>query len=299
VDLGPADDLSWIVDALEQTGEYRALRRLAPRKSFFVVEPGQKTRTALLLDVETTGLDPKTAEVIELGMVKFIYADDKIAQVIDTFGSFNEPEHPIPPEITALTEITNEMVVGHRIDPVAVSTFIADVNVVIAHNAAFDRKFSERYWPEFEHKPWACSVSEIQWRAHGFQGSRLAYLLMGAGLFHKAHRAVDDCHALLEILAMPLGNSGRSAFAHLLECARRNTVRLWAEGTPYDSKDILKKRGYRWNDGNDGRPRSWYVEIDHGALADELALLRREIYQHDVELYIQSLTAMTRFSSRM
>jgi DNA polymerase-3 subunit epsilon len=98
---------------------------------------------------------------------------------------------------------------------------------------------------------------------------------------------------------MPLGNTGRSAFAHLLECARRDTVRLWAEGAPYDFKDSLKKRGYRWNDGNDGRPRSWYVEIDQGALDDELALLRREIYRSNVELYVQPLTAMTRFSSRM
>ena len=83
------------------------------------------------------------------------------------------------------------------------------------------------------------------WRPHGFDGLRLAYLLMGAGFFHKVHRAVDDCHALLEILAMPLGNTGRSAFAHLLECARRNTVRLWAEGAPYEFKDSLKKRPYR------------------------------------------------------
>src|SRR5438093_469833 len=37
-----------------------------------------------------------------------------------------------------------------------------------------------------ENKPWACSVSEIQWRAHGFEGSKLSYLLMGAGFFHKA-----------------------------------------------------------------------------------------------------------------
>src|SRR5262249_20805023 len=71
-------------------------------------------------------------------------------------------------------------------------------------------KFAEHYWPDFEHKPWGCSVTEVQWRAHGFEGSRLAYLLMGAGFFHKAHRAVDDCHALLEILAMPLGTTGRA-----------------------------------------------------------------------------------------
>src|SRR4051794_17157009 len=54
-------------------------------------------------------------------------------------------------------------------------------------------KFAERYWPIFEHKAWACSATEIEWRKHGFDGSRLGYLLAGAGLFHEAHRAVDDC----------------------------------------------------------------------------------------------------------
>ena len=190
------------------------------------------------------------------------------------------------------------MVAGQHIDPAAISAFVSDANIVIAHNASFDRKFAERYWPEFEHKPWGCSVTEIDWRAHGFEGSRLAYLLMGAGLFHTAHRAVDDCHALLEILAMPLGITGRAAFAFLLDRARRDTIRIWAEGAPYDLKDELKKRGYRWNDGSDGRPRSWHIEIDQSALQTEIDHLRKEIYRRDVDPYIQQLSALTRFSIR-
>lgn len=39
-------------------------------------------------------------------------------------------------------------------------------------------------------------MSEIDWRKHGFTGSQLGYLLNGAGYFHHAHRAVDDCHLL-------------------------------------------------------------------------------------------------------
>ena len=162
----------------------------------------------VIFDVETTGLNAKTDEVIELGMVKFAYCPDgRVAHVIDSFGSLNEPANSIPAEITNLTGITNEMVAGKRIDAAAVSTFVADANIVIAHNANFDRKFAERYWPEFEHKHWACSVTDIDWRAHGFEGSRLGYLLMGAGLFYTAHRAVDDCRALLEVLAMTLAKT--------------------------------------------------------------------------------------------
>ncbi|HEY1746853.1 MAG TPA: exonuclease domain-containing protein [Xanthobacteraceae bacterium] len=82
-----------------------------------------------------------TDEVIELGMVKFCYAEqDEVAAVVDVFTSFNQPSNPTPPEVVDLTGITDEMVSGQRIDPDAVVSFAADANVVIAHHANFDRK---------------------------------------------------------------------------------------------------------------------------------------------------------------
>jgi DNA polymerase-3 subunit epsilon len=97
--------------------------------------------------------------------------------------------------------------------------------IVIAHKASFDRKFAERYWPIFERKGWGCSATEVEWRKHGFEGSRLGYLLNGAGLFHQAHRAVDDCHALLEILALELPTAGTSALVVLLVRLRLRPTR--------------------------------------------------------------------------
>ena len=164
--------------------------------------PTELTKVGILFDVETTGLDTASDEVVELGMVKFSYhPDGTVAAVLDTFSSFNEPSRTIPEEAIKLHGITNEMAAGHKIDGDAITAFASDAAIIIAHNAAFDRKFAERYWPVFASKPWACSVNQIEWRAHGFEGSRLGYLLNGIGMFHRSHRAVDDCHALLEILA--------------------------------------------------------------------------------------------------
>ena len=171
--------------------------------------------------------------------------------------------------------------------------------IVIAHNASFDRKFAERYWPIFEQKPWACSATEVEWRKHGFDGSRLGYLLAGVGLFHQAHRAIDDCRALVEILASDLSKTNRSILAALLERARRKTMRIWAEQSPFELKDELKKRGYRWNDGADGRPRSWYIDVDEANAAAEAEFLRTTIYLREVEPRIQAMTAINRFSSRV
>jgi DNA polymerase-3 subunit epsilon len=287
-----------LAEALSKSADYRVLRRLVPRPPF-TPSVGQAVKTGVLLDVETTGLDQRTDEVIELGMVKFDYlANGRIAGVRDVFTSFNEPSAPISQEITELTGITDEIVAGHRIDESAVSDFISEAVIVIAHNAGFDRKFAERYWPVFEAKAWACSATEVEWRKHGFEGSRLGYLLNGAGFFHHAHRAIDDCHALLEILSCELPSTGAPALAVLLERARKKTMRVWAEQSPFELKDALKRRGYRSSDGSDGRPRSWYIDVDEVSLDAEIAFLRAEIYLRNLDPRFQTLTAFDRFSVR-
>jgi DNA polymerase-3 subunit epsilon len=138
---------------------------LVPRKTF-TPSIGESTKTAILLDVETTGLDQRKDEVIELGMVKLHYLPDgRIAGLKDVFSSFNEPFEAIPLEVTALTGITDEMVAGQRIEKAAVSSFADDAVIVIAHNASFDRKFAERYWPIFQRKAWGCSATEVECRS--------------------------------------------------------------------------------------------------------------------------------------
>lgn len=292
-------NLPEMAETLARSPDYRVLRKLVPRDAFAACE-GQDTRTGILLDVETTGLNTSQDEIIKLAMVKFTYLpDDRIAAVTGMFSSFNEPSIPIPEEVVELTHITDEMVAGHRIDPDAVASFVSDAALTIAHNANFDRKFAERYWPLFERKPWACSATEVEWCKHGFDGSRLGYLLAGVGLFHDAHRATDDCRALLEILSSDIPKLNRSAFAILLERARRKTVRIWAEQSPFELKDTLKKRGYRWSDGSDGRPRSWYVDVDEASQTAEIEFLRTEIYMRAVDPRIQLMSAMNRFSSRL
>ncbi|WP_277909530.1 exonuclease domain-containing protein, partial [Acetobacter okinawensis] len=60
---------------------------------------------------------------------------------------------PIPPDITALTGITQEMVAGKTIAPEEVAQFAAQAALIVAHNARFDRLFAERFWRGFQHYP--------------------------------------------------------------------------------------------------------------------------------------------------
>jgi len=281
--------------ALQETGRYRVTRELLPRPivSGRTISDGEKI--GIIVDTETTGKEA-TDEVIELGMVAFTFTEaGQIGDVIGVFNALREPSVPISPESIRVHKITPEMVKGHVLDLDAVERFLEPAHLLIAHNASFDRPFCERLTRGFSVKAWACSNSEIPWVDYGFEGTKLAYLLGQCGWFHNGHRAADDCHALLEVLCHPLPDGAGSPFARLLETARKPRFRIWAEGAPYEQKDVLKRRSYRWNDGTNGRPKSWWIEVGEEDLEAEVSFLQNEVYRRELEPFVQKITAFERF----
>lgn len=294
-----ASNLEELASALEASPDYRVLRRLRPRSRVEGFDDAE-TRMGLLVDVETTGLVPEQDEIIELAMVPFRYTlNGEVAEVLEPFDRLREPTKPISPEITALTGITDAMVSGQSIDPAEVMTFAASAHVVIAHNAAFDRRFLEHFSPVFSIKPWACSMSEIGWGAEGFEGTKLAYLAMAQGFFYDRHRAVNVCLAAIEILARDLPRARVPALVRLLDHARLPTWRIWAENAPFEFKYLLKARGYRWNGEGSGKPRSWYFDVADAEKDAEISYLLREIYRYEADIRAVRVTAYDRFSSRV
>jgi DNA polymerase-3 subunit epsilon len=289
------EDIEGSIAALEDTGQFRVLRRaeLGP-----VVDAAltKGDRIAILVDTETTGLDIQRDEVIELGMISFSYdADGNVGSVIDIFSAVRMPTRAIPVEITRLTGISNEMVAGRVIDKEKLESFLRPASLVIAHNAAFDRPMCEKLSKSFAEKPWACSATEIDWRHFGFEGTKLAYILNQFGKFHSGHRAIDDCIALLNILRSQLANTNRSVFSELLACARKTRYRISVIAT-YDMRSMLKARGYRWFSGGAGRPRLWWIELDEQRHADELEALRKARVP-DVNVTVEKLTALNRYKA--
>ena len=297
---GDVDGMSLeaMAERLEQSGEFRVLRKLPPTLAVETPDGGL-VRRGLFVDVETTGLDPAVDEIIELAMTPFSYGSDgRITAVCASFEGLRQPTDPIPAHITAITGIDDAMVAGQSIDPEEVARFAEQADLVIAHNAAFDRRFLERFCPVFAAKPWACSMSQIDWGEEGHEGVKLAYLAMGAGFFYDGHRAVHDCAAGIALLASRLPRSGERALARLLERARAPTWRIWAEGAPYDLKDILKARGYRWNGDGLGGPKAWFTDVSEADKAAELDFLARDIGLGDREPLVRRVDAYDRFSER-
>ena len=289
-------DLESAAQVLEASAEYRVLRRLHPTDDFGVSPQGPVER-AIALDVETTGTDAALDQVIELGMVAFEYeaATGRVVRVTGVYDSLEDPGVPIPPETTAIHGITDEMVAGQRIDDVAVTRFVDGARWIIAHNAAFDRPFIERRLPLFQALPWACSLTDVRWAQEGFSGRKLEYLANRHGFFYDGHRSEIDCRALLEVLRRPLPKSGEPALKQLLAAGAEPSYRIWALDSPFESKDVLKARGYRW----DAPRRCWHRTLDRDAAAAEAPWLKENVYggrSREVEIEVQD--ALTRFSAR-
>ena len=285
-----------MVRHLTETGRYRILKKLEPRRVAETLRP-QFPLKGLILDTETTGLNHRKDEIIEIGAIAFTFdARGTIGDITGIFTGLQQPNAPVPPEITKLTGITNDMVAGRSIDMAELQRLIDPADLIIAHNAGFDRPFCEAFSRGFAGKAWACSNAEVDWSSRGYEGTKLGYLIGQAGYFHDGHRAVDDCFALLEVLARDTEGHDATAFAELYAASQQARVRVYAENSPFDMKDHLKGRGYRWSDGSDGRPKSWWVEVAENALDDEMAYLRTEIYRYpDADPPIKRLTAFDRF----
>ena len=92
----------------------------------------------VVFDIETTGLSNQTCGITEIGAVLV-----KDGEVLRRYNTFVNPEMPIPPEITKLTSITDEMVKDAPTIAEVLPEFFAFIEdrLLIAHNADFDVGF--------------------------------------------------------------------------------------------------------------------------------------------------------------
>ena len=263
-------------------GETRTLHPLAlPAR---VSDPGDtELRRGLYVDCETTGFSPGHDAVIELAMLPFTYTlEGSVVEVRHDEAQVhrNDPGRPLPAEITHLTGLTDDDVRGERIDVEAASALLEGSGLIVAHNARFDRPFVERVLPAARARPWACTRAEVAWIAEGFASQALHCLLCAYGVYARdRHRALADCEAGVWLLVQRLPVSGESVLAAMRRRALTPTVRLWAIRSAFETKEVLRARGYRWMpEMRNGIERAWWTDVAPDEEEAELAWLRETVY---------------------
>ena len=290
-----------MADKLSAHPDFKVKRRLVPILDFGLGS-GAPTKRVLILDTETTGLDWRAENIIELAMLS-VAVDLQTGQpvgVVEVYEDFEDPGRPIPAEIVKLTGITPQDVKGQKLNEAQIIDMVQRADLIVAHNAGFDRPFVENRLEVFEHKAWACSFAGINWKAQGLGSAKLEFLCSELGWFYDAHRAQVDCHALLRVLSAPLkaqpDDMPSTGLQQLFKSAEQARTVVKAFGSPFETKDKLKARGYRW----DAEAKVWFTAVKSAeALEAEADWLKSQVYGgRAARIGLETQDALVQFSSR-
>ncbi|MFC3227376.1 exonuclease domain-containing protein [Marinibaculum pumilum] len=281
---------------LKKRGRHRVLRRIDEHQLHETVSYARRptapvnTVNLVVVDTETTGLDPDHDEVVEIAarpvtIVEPLDPKDSCPAALAShqqpaFVGRREPGVPMSEGAAKVTGISTEALAGQAIDEAALRKVFDGVDLVVAHNARFDRAMCINLWPWMADLDWACSDRDIGWRDFGAHSHNLQALANWQGFyFEGAHGAEADVQALLHTLAVPVltgeppetpfdPHPTTTGFAELLRSWNAGTVRVFAWGSPFHTKDRLRLRGYRWDPGY----RVWFRDMLGPAPSDDAPL---------------------------
>lgn len=169
-----------------------------------------------VVDIETTGGSPKHEKITEIAV---IVHDGH--SVIDEFVSLVNPEKYIPPHITALTGITNEMVAeAPKFYEIAAKIIkLTENKTFVAHNVGFDYGFIKNEFKSLGYqfqRDQLCTVRLSRKLIPGMKSYSLGHLCDELGIINASrHRAAGDARVtvrLLEILMDLNSNAGLDLF---------------------------------------------------------------------------------------
>lgn len=156
----------------------------------------------IVLDIETTGLDPSTHEIIEIGAVKV----NRDSNIHTTFQTLVKPNKKIPKKITQITGISQEMVdeEGASIES-AISDFIEFIGCLrlVAYNAEFDMSFLKNAAAKIGvsiNNPTSCALKMARRAWPGLKSYKLIDLAkIGRLSIEGKHRAINDCEITITV----------------------------------------------------------------------------------------------------
>jgi DNA polymerase III subunit epsilon len=156
----------------------------------------------VVCDVETTGLSPERSRLTEVALVRVVDGT-----IVDQYESLINPRQFISREITALTGITNAMVLNapdaEDVLP-QVKRFIGN-GIFVGHNARFDRSFIDATLHRLSAEPLAvpnlCTARLARRLLPNLARRSLGSIAAHLGIHNpRKHRAANDAVATAQVL---------------------------------------------------------------------------------------------------
>jgi len=209
-------------------------------------------RRCLIVDTETTGLDPAKDAVIEIGCI--LYSVEHQTSLV-SFSSLipNVTENPCE-NINRIPSAALAAMGAIYYAPF--SPMIDAADVLVAHNADFDQSFLRDEWRS---KPWACTRFDFAWPRQMRDGESLATLVLAHGIgVMSAHRALTDCQLIAAL------------FDRMTDLPAMFARAMRPKGTfvamvSYDDREKAKAAGFQW----EAATKRWFRRM---AIEDAAAL---------------------------
>ena len=252
------------------------------------------------LDLETTGLDKKEDKIIEIAIkcIEITKENGQDIAIIDSYESLQDPGCPIPESSTQINGITDEMVQGKSIDWEYVESILNKSQLIIAHNAQFDRSFMDLTLSLSKNKIWACSINDIDWDKRGFKSFKQELLCIWHGFYYDSHRAMIDIDALIHLLTHSSYVENKP-IVELIQNAKKPICRVEATFAKFKYKNLLKKRQYRWYNADSGNKNDnvWYKLIQHSDIESEREWLTQNIYNGNFQGRFIEVTVIDKYKN--
>ncbi|QIG69804.1 putative DNA polymerase III epsilon subunit protein [Rhizobium phage RHph_I46] len=206
---------------------------------------------ATYVDFETTGLDTENAEVTQFGWVRFQFDDAyKITKIVRTGLKHNVPNGDVEETAARLTGLTKARLIeiGETLEQSDFDDAFDGVEFALAHNAKFDRRYVDRFY-NAEPLVWGCTNADLNIRDRYMIPSNSLGILMAymKDWFFGHHDALEDAWAGVHLADM--------FFEELVKKIFTPSYNVFAYDSPFESKDALKYRGYKWK--NEGKV--WWI----------------------------------------
>ena len=195
----------------------------------------------LILDTETTGLDPAHDVCIEVGAVLF---DVPHRAVLSQISFLLPCDHNAAMAVNGIDPCVSRLPQPWAMALQCFEAMLASCEVVLAHHAAFDRQwFGRGHLPAIT-KPWLCSMEDLRWPAdrHLRPNPSVRDLALAYGVpVWAAHRALTDCIYLAQVFE-------RCPELEDLLRAGLEPRRLYRARLSYEERHKAREAGFRWNE---------------------------------------------------
>lgn len=206
------------------------------------------TLNLLIIDTETTGIDPSQDRVIEIGALLYSATyQTPLSQLSFLLYAPNNAAEPINRIPSAALSLLSRPMQLQSLD--LLQTMAAETHYVVAHNAEFDAQwFDGSNLPilrDRDQKPlqWLCSMSDMTWPKQSRPGQSLINLALDHGIgVNSAHRALTDCQLLAELFNRLETNE----LNRLISQAIRPKA-LFKALISYEDRQLAKDAGFKWH----------------------------------------------------